>query len=310
MHVSTVTDPRVTEPRRAVTSPTLAVDAIAEASAVSWGAIIAGAFATAALVLLLFLLGTGLGLLSISPWTNFGASATTIGFSAAIWLVIVHVISSGTGGFITGRLRTKWTSAQIDEVFFRDTAHGFLAWAVSVVIGVALLSMIVLSVISGGAQIGSQAVATVGAAATSAAAQAAGQNSTSIADPPGYWVDTLFRSERDAPDANNGATRAEVMRIIASGLGNGDFSSQDKVYLAQVVAARTGLSQIDAEKRVADVIRQAKDARMKAEATIRSAANAAREAGVYLSLWTFIAMLAGAFTSSYAATVGGRIRDE
>lgn len=297
MHVSTINDPR------------RAVDAIGETSAVSWGAIIAGAFATAALILSLFLLGTGLGLLSASPWPNAGASLTTIGLSAAIWLVIAHVLASGMGGFITGRLRTKWTSTPIDEVFFRDTAHGLLAWAVSVVIGVALLSAIALSTISGAAQVGSQAVGTLGAATTTAAAEAAGRASANSSDPTFYFVDRLFRSDREAPDTDRGTVRAEVGRILVNSMAAGDISSADRAYLAEVVAARTGIGQPEAEKRVAEIVRQAKDAKAKAEANIREAADAARKAGSYLALWTFIGMLAGAFTSSYAATIGGRLRD-
>lgn len=285
------------------------VEMIGEDSAVSWGAIIAGAFATAALVLALFLLGTGLGLLSISAWWDVGVSAMTVGLSAAIWLVVVHVVSAGMGGFITGRLRTKWTSAPVDEIYFRDTAHGFLSWAVSVVIGVGLLAAIALSLISGGAQVGTQAIGSVGGAATTAATQAAAQGSTDLADPTGYFVDTLLRSDREAPDARDGAVRAEVGRILVIGIGTGDISPADRTYLAQVVAARTGLGQPEAEKRVADVIRHAKDAKVRTERTLRDAADSARKGTAYLSLWTFIAMLAGAFTSSYAATIGGRIRD-
>lgn len=304
MRVSTIT-----EPGRPITEPGMAIDAIGEESAVSWGAIIAGAFATAALVLALTLLAAGLGLLSISPWKDLGASAKTIGLAGAIALILVHVVSSGTGGFIAGRLRTKWTSTPIDEIFFRDTAHGFLSWAVSLVIGIGLLSAISLTLIGAGAQIGSQAMATIGTAATTAAAQAAGRGSN-VTDPTGYFVDTLFRSEREAPTADDGAMRAEVGRILVAGAGSGDVPPADRTYLAEVVAARTGLAQPEAEKRVADVIRQAKDARIRAEQNLRDAADMARKGGSYLALWTFVAMLAGAFTSSYAATIGGRIRDE
>jgi hypothetical protein len=297
MHVSTITEHG------------RPIDAIGETSAVSWGAIIAGAFATAALVLALMLLGTGLGLLSISPWTNSGASATTIGLAAAIWLVIVHILSSGLGGFITGRLRTKWPSTPIDEIFFRDTAHGFLAWAVSLVIGVGLLAAIALTTIGSGAQIGTQALATVGSAATTAAAQQAGRGSATIADPTGYFVDVLFRSRSESPSTDDAATRAEVGRILASGFGSGDISSADRAYLAQIVAARTGLEQTEAEKRVADVIRHAKDARTRAEENLRSAADTARRSGAYFALWSVVALLAGAFASSFAATIGGKARD-
>lgn len=292
----------ITEPRRAA-------EVVRETSAVSWGAIIAGAFATSSLVLILFLLGAALGLLSTSPWTNAGASAVAIGIAGAVWLIIVHALSSGFGGFIAGRLRTKWSDVARDEVYFRDTAHGFLAWAVSTIAGVMLLSAIASSAISGSAQVGAKALGEVGRAATTAAAQAAGQEIPNIADPTGYLVDTLFRSEQNNPEADDSTVRAEMGRILATSIAAGDMSKSDRAYLAQVVSSRTGFSQPEAEKRVSDMIVQAKDMKAKAEATARSAADTARKAAAYLSLWTFIAMLIGAFSASYAATIGGRIRD-
>ena len=110
------------------------------ASAVSWAAILAGAFVAAALTVTLVALGAGLGLSSVSPWSNAGASATTIGVATIVWLILMQLVASATGGYLAGRLRTKWVDVHTDEVFFRDTAHGFLAWAVGVVIGAALLA--------------------------------------------------------------------------------------------------------------------------------------------------------------------------
>jgi len=96
-------------------------------SAVSWVAIIAGAFAIAAASLILLALGAGLGLASVSPWYNSGPSATTFGVWAAVWLIVVQWLSAALGGYLTGRLRTKWVGVHTNEVYFRDTAHGFLA---------------------------------------------------------------------------------------------------------------------------------------------------------------------------------------
>src|SRR5690349_17076553 len=96
-------------------------------TAVSWGAVIAGAFAACTLSLILMLLGSGLGLTMVSPWSGTGPSVTTFAVSTAVWLVIVQWLSSGVGGYLAGRLRTKWVNVHTDEVYFRDTAHGFLA---------------------------------------------------------------------------------------------------------------------------------------------------------------------------------------
>src|SRR5579871_1798801 len=109
-------------------------------SGVSWGAVIGGAFVTAAFYLVLIALGAGFGLSAVSPWAGFGVSASAFGAAAIVWLILSEVISSALGGYLTGRLRTKWSLIHNDEVYFRDTANGFLAWAVALVITVSFLA--------------------------------------------------------------------------------------------------------------------------------------------------------------------------
>ena len=185
-------------------------------SAVSWGAVIAGAFAIAAIALILLALGSGLGFASVSPWYNAGPSATTFGVVAAVWLIV------------TGRLRTKWVGLHTDEVYFRDTAHGFLAWAVAAVIMAAALSSVVSSVVGSVAR---------GAGSVAAAAQGAGAAAAqSNTDPTGYLVDTLFRSDHPGANGSPQEVRAEATRIIASGLSSGDVPAADKTYLAATIA--------------------------------------------------------------------------
>jgi hypothetical protein len=266
-------------------------------SAISWGSIIAGSFAIAALSLILLALGSGFGLTSVSPWPNSGVSVTTFTAMTAIWLVIVQWLSSAVGGYLTGRLRTKWAGVHTHEVFFRDTAHGLLAWALAAVIGAALLASAVSSLLISGTH--------VAATVISGTAERAGQAPVEQ-NPLGYYVDSLFRSDHPDANASNREVPAETTRILAEGVRNGDIPNGDKTYLAQLVAARTGLSQADAEKRVNDVITQVKAA----EAKVRQAADAARKAGAYLSIYTGVTMLIGAFIAAVAAALGGRHRDE
>jgi hypothetical protein len=266
-------------------------------SAISWAAIIAGAFAAAALTLILLALGSGFGLASVSPWPNSGASVTTFTVMTAIWLIIVQWVSSGLGGYLTGRLRTKWVGVHTHEVFFRDTAHGFLAWAVAAVIGAAVLASAVSSLVSGGAHV----AGTIASGTAEGASQGGFQE-----NPLASFVDSLFRSDHPDAKASDQDARAETTRILATGIRNGDVPAGDKTYLAQLVAARTSLSQADAEKRVDDVIAQVKAAETKA----RQIADGARKAGAYLSIFTAVSMLIGAFIAAAAAALGGRHRDE
>ena len=257
----------------------------ANSSGVSWAAVIGGGFVTAALSLILLSLGTGLGLSSVSPWSNIGASTSTIGAAAILWLILMQIISSSMGGYLAGRLRTKWANIHTDEVYFRDTAHGFLTWAVALVITAAFLA--------------SAAASLVGASASSAGAKVAGdQAEQRELSPNEYFVDTLFRSDTARPDANSTSIRGEAGRIFANALRQGSVSAPDKSYLAQLVAARTGLSQPDADMRISDVF-----------AAAQQSADTARKALAHSLLWAFLALLIGAFCASFAATIGGRQRD-
>src|SRR5271165_2268600 len=120
-------------------------------SAVSWGSIAAGAVSAAALALALLAFGAGLGLSSISPWADSGVSAATFKTAAGIYLVIVAVMSSAIGGYLAARLRTKWTGLHTNEVFFRDTAHGFVAWAFATVLSASVLAAAATDVVGGAA---------------------------------------------------------------------------------------------------------------------------------------------------------------
>ena len=297
-------------------------DAVGSPSAVSWGAILAGAAGAAALALILFILGTGLGLSSLSPWSNHGASATTIGVATIVWLIFTHLAASGMGGYLAGRLRTKWVAVHADEVYFRDTAHGFLAWAVATLVTAALLTSAVTAIVSGGAQAAAAvagSTATVGAAAT----VAAGNTDTSAPGAGGmgmgYFVDTLFRPDMTttgsvAPEDTDGAastsrSSAEVARIFANDIRTDSLPPEDMRYVAYLVAQRTGIAQADAEKRVSDAFGKIQAKLKDAEASAREAADKARKTSAYTALWLFVSLLGGAFVASLSATYGGRRRD-
>ena len=279
------------------------------ASAMSWSAIIGGAIAASALSLLLLALGTGLGFTSASAYSGAGASAATIGIGAAIWLLITQALSTGLGGYLAGRLRTKWTNTHSDEVYFRDTAHGFLVWALGAIISAILLASAASSLIGGGASLLSSLGGGITAAAGKVTGGAGQAVANSIGDPSAFVSDNLLRGNTPAPNADPQAVTAEVGRIVANSVKNGELAPADRTYVAQVVSSRTGISQADAEKKVDDTIAKAKDTAAKAEAAARDAADKARAASAYAALWLVVSMLVGAFCASYGALIGGRARD-
>lgn len=274
-------------------------------SGVSWGAIFAGAAAAAALSLILVLLGFGLGFSAVSPWAGEGVSAKGLGISTIIWLAATQIIASGLGGYIAGRLRVKWANMHGDEVYFRDTAHGFLAWCVATLVTATLVVGSVSSIVSGGLQAGASVAGGAAGAMTQAAGTAAGNTDS---DPYGYFVDSLFRDDRPAAVSDD-AARGTVTRIFAQSLANGQLSAEDRTYLAQLVAQRTNLTQADAERRVDEIYARTQKAIADAKVKAQQAADTAAKVAALTSLWMFIALLAGAFFASLSATFGGRRRD-
>ena len=309
----------------AVSRSSRPVDDNSNQSAVSWAAIFAGATAAAALSLILLVLGAGLGLSAVSPWGAQGISAEALGVSAIVWMTVVQVLASGMGGYLAGRLRVKWAAVHSDEVYFRDTAHGFLAWALASVVAAALLSSVTGNLIGKGVQAGVSAVgpataATAGISAVAANRSSAGASPTEVGN---YFVDALFRKDLaaagasaaggavPAPDVPVSANAAvvETGRIFFAGVRSGTLPVDDLRYVGQLVSQRTGLSQPDAEKRVADIFSRLQTRLREAELAARSAADKARKASSYAALWLFISLLTGAFVASLAATFGGRQRD-
>ncbi len=168
-------------------------------SGVSWGAVIGGAFVVAAFYLIMLALGAGFGLSAVSPWASFGVSASAFGAAAIIWLILSEVIASALGGYLTGRLRTKWSLIHNDEVFFRDTANGFLAWAVALVVSAAFLTSAAASMAGNVAEArGTEGVS----------------SANSVLDPNAYYADALFRSDRQEPVSKDPSAQAEAGRIL------------------------------------------------------------------------------------------------
>jgi hypothetical protein len=253
---------------------------------VSWAAIIAGAVVAAAASVLLFALGSGFGLASVSPWAG-GASPATFTVMTAIWLIIMQWIASGLGGYLTGRLRTRWIGTHAHEVFFRDTAHGFLSWALATVITATLFS--------------SAAVLATGAGSHAAAAPSAAP-----AQALAYDVDTLFRSGHPDTSPSAADVRAEAGRILAAGIANGALLPGDRAYLDQLIVADAGVSAPEADQRTQTVVDREQAALVQA----KQAADTARKAAAAFAIFTGLSLLIGALIACVAAALGGQQRDE
>ncbi|WP_316551262.1 hypothetical protein [Klebsiella michiganensis] len=300
--------------------------AVNSASAVSWGAIFAGAAAAASLALMLLMLGAGLGLTSISPWENQGLAAGTVGIAAIAWLTFTQIVASGMGGYLAGRLRTKWVDTHTNEIYFRDTAHGFLTWAVALLVSAVLLTTTISSHIGGSAKV----IGSVAGGATATAVNNAGEGSSMLSKSSmEYFTRSLFRASGSTPAGNSNASGndvmamnqpappkaespaqlAEVTGIFANSIYSGALPKDDLTYVAQLVSQNTGISQQEAEQRVQAVYDKAQANLKEAKDKAQQAADAARKTTSYVTLWSFISLLIGAFVASLCATYGGRQRD-
>jgi len=264
-------------------------------SFVEWSAVLAGAVLAAALSFVFLTFGAAIGLSATSPWPNSGISVKVVASLAIFWALAQQIGSLMAGGYVAGRMRTRWYEAG-HEAEFRDGLHGGLVWAVGVLISALLV------------------FATAGLAARTAADLAG--KAASSSDAMDVVIDTMLRpttAQAGPPPAPAGAaaaprraggtplgdeTRAEISRILADSVTRGSISTDNRAYLAQLVAQRTGLSQQEAARRVDAAVTAA-----------REAADKARRAAALTGFVTAAGLILSFGAAWWAALKGGRHRD-
>jgi hypothetical protein len=306
-------------------------------SGVSWSAVLAGTAVATALILILIILGVGFGMSSISVWSGQGITAEALGFTAIIWLIFTQIIAYGMGGFLAGRLRVKWVLVHNDEVYFRDTAHGFLTWALASLICATLLTSVIGKIVGGSANEGANLVSGASTATIAAAGYNLDSGKSSVSNPLQYMVSTLFRKDNlgtttagstdsianTSPGDNNATGKlsqnssnagqanpaAEVLSIIENNMSASTLPTIDIKYAGQLISQQTGLSQAEAESRVAMTFKTLQEKKANAMQETKETAEKARKTAANTALWFFALLLIGAFSASLAATWGGKCRD-
>ncbi len=259
-------------------------DQARDGSYVDWGCAFAGAITAAAISFVLITFASGIGLSLVSPWTGEGASAVTFAILTALCVVVAQVGAFAAGGYLAGRMRRPWKDASAEESEFRDGVHGALVWAVGVAFGAFVLAATAAGTAKTAAEIGAAAAARSPGTASDATTSA---------------VDALFRSTNAAQPARDTDYRAEAGRLIASGVGRTEMRAADRTYLAQLVAARTGVPQAEAEQRVNQAITNAK-----------VTADRARKTGIVAAFLAAASLLAGCAAAWTAARLGGMHRNQ
>ena len=254
--------------------------AITDIPSVEWSAVFAGSFLAAAISFVLLTFGTAIGLSATSPWPNSGLSATVLAGIAVFWIMAQQIGAFMAGGYVAGRMRTGLHGASADEVEFRDGLHGGLVWAVGIVVGAALL------------------MATASGIAHTTAQVAGGATASAAASSSDIVVDRLLRPQTTNQPPGDADIRQEVGRVLASAVVNGSLTSQDRTYLAQLVAQRTGVSAEEADKRISEAFNAA-----------REAADKARKAAVLTGFVTAASLLISLAAAWWASIKGGHHRD-
>lgn len=304
--------------------------------AICWSAVIAGTLAAAALTLLLTILGAGLGMSSVSVWSGEGIGAKGLGISAIVWLAFTQIAASGLGGFYAGRFNVQERVLPAKEALYRDTANGFLTWALATFMTAWLVSALagsILGVAAKGASLTDSVELSSGAkmqmlAAGASNMRASGSDTSDDTDRAmrddqnlHYMVSSLFRGQPAASDKNGQAAQSptanqqnqqqieEVLIIVASNLNEAALPVEDMRYIAGLVSKRTGISQAEAEDRVATTFTHIKQKRATLYEEMKAATEKARKVAAASAFWFFVFLLLGAISASVAAVWGGKCRD-
>jgi hypothetical protein len=254
---------------------------VGPASFVEWGAVLAGAVLAAALSFVLLTFGAAIGLSATSPWPNSGLSVKVIASLAVFWALAQQIGSLMAGGYVAGRMRSRWHEAG-DETEFRDGLHGGLVWAVAVLISAFFV------------------FATASLAVRTGSAVAGATSRTT--NPMDTVLDAMLRTPAGAPQSRNTVAsdeiRGDLTRILTSAVATGSLSAENRTYLASLIAQRTGVPQQEAEKRVDDAITAA-----------RTAADKARRAAILTGFVTAAGLILSFGAAWWAAIKGGQHRD-
>lgn len=286
-----------------------AVAAIVErpSTFIDWPGVFVGVFISIAMSWLLLTFGSAVGLLAVSPYTFNADTAGTLTIAAAVWFALTQIYALGLGAYIAARLRPRAEGPNRDELGFRDAVSGLTVWALAIFLGLVV------------AGITASSAARTGAEVAGAAANAASRGMDN-----GYVIDLMFRPAAAAQNTQQNAqanapqpsassqevrapvdeqTRAMAGRILTRSLASGSLDAGDKSYLAQLIAAHTGMSQQEAEQRIDQTVENAKNAALEATEN-------ARKATMLIGFWIVFIMLAAGLASAWAGTVGGDHRDE
>ena len=253
-------------------------------SYIDWAAVVAGTVLSSAISLVLLTFGTAIGLSMVSPFEGEGTSGPVFAIALGLWVLWVVVSSFIAGGYLAGRMRRRAWDATPHEVEVRDGAHGLTVWALCILVAGLMAAAGVSGIVRGGSEV-------AGAVASAGAGTDRGPEAF------GYAVDSLFRSVDQRVDP--AAARDEVARILAKSAVRGEIPDADRTYVARLVAARTGVEPAEAERRLNQVVMEAKQA-----------ADTARKAGIWTAFLTAAALLTGAAAAWWGASAGGKHRDE
>lgn len=248
---------------------------------VDWAAVIGGTVIAMAVSFVLLTFGAAVGLSAVSPWTSTRTTVTAVSMGAAFWMILVNIWAFALGGYLAARMRHRHRGAQESEVHFRDGTHGALVWGLAVTLAATVAALSAAAIAQGGLQAGAAAV-----------------RNASV-DPVGVATDALMRTNTANPNARTEDLKAEVTGILARSAAQGDVNAADRTYLAGLVAARAGIPQPEAERRVSETIAQMKQATDKT-----------RKVAVVLGFVTAATLLLGAVAAWWGATTGGEHRDQ
>ena len=246
---------------------------------IQWPAIFAGTVGAAGLSFALHAFATGVGLSVVSASPTWRDASAWLSLVSGLYLLFVALIAFGLGGYIAGRMRIPLNVAT-SEMEFRDGMHGLITWGLAVIL-TAMFALLAAGVAT---------LAVTPSTSGMPSQSVAGENTIALE------LDELFRSDHNIPNLTY--RRAEAARILLKASSSRGVPSDDRAYLATVVASNVGISPDAAQERVdREAASSARDL------------HKARVAAVLQAFFIAVALIVGAAVAWFSACEGGRERE-
>ena len=262
---------------------------------ISWQAVFAGVIVAVSIQILPSLLGAGVGLGMVHTTDSASPDAGHFGMGAGLWWLVSTLIALAAGGYVSA-----WLAGI--SLRFDGMLHGLVAWGLSMLLTLYLLSSAVGGLLGGALSVSGSTLSAAGSSVKSAVpqvAEAAGLSPDVVQQQVQAYLqpanaDPTSMSPQDAQEA--------IATDLSTYAHGGADAPAAKAHMIAIMAAQTHTTPAEATKKFDDAQAKLNQAKDQAVAKAKAAADVSASAASTGSFLGFGSFLLGAIAAAFGGS--------